>query len=586
MPYSNDRVDEFDQIEGQLNGGKESIFGGQAGQGANQTLGVGGAQSENELKTTTATGDAGGAAGAGSVGGEKAGMQAAVAGGKAAGEAVQTASQNVAGPKAAGAVGSQIAQKQQTLQQESSDYLKPFEQESFKVGSDVLDKAIGRDKSAEAKVRETLAKTSTPVEKFSTKQDLSLPQVGNFQTQEGLQDILRQEGPAQRTSAGTRLDAQILAANPEFRKIQEQLAREKGDLQRSATSLQESATQSAQGFRDKALDKAKTGIKEYLGGRAKSLEDAQIEAARIENEKRKAARDQGPDQALIDRAVAERMAELTQQYAGSDPSGVLRHLDPSLVKATDYWDPSSDVKWQDAIDEEEMNQFNQINSLLGTDKAWQKGGGFTGQGGFRDQDFAKALNDAAIAKETAANADAQANIDRINKEISGRLGGIGDFRNQEAARISGEIASQYQPTVSPNPFAPYGVFDPSQIDAKQFYRDIDARSMATQADLDALSPYYAEVGGAPQYTVGPGLSASFDTAGYRNALQGLLDRLRAPARPGGDGDGKDFAPIYDDVTGLTNQWDQKTGGNVGKAKDDAGKAYSNVSRKVSGGIRR
>lgn len=288
----------------------------------------------------------------------------------------------------------QAATTKQNLQNEANQYVQGAQTkaQSYNVDQGQLDKAIGGDAEALSKSASRLSQQQADaLDPYQQKVNPQIGDISKIGNDAGLQQFLKQRGGETYTGGMAALDQMLLSKDKNFQKQREGLAGTQAQLMDEAKKSRTSAEQQAKDINEKAFSESTGKAKDYLGSRA-AAEDAR-EAQEIAQER--AAREQ-----LRQQAASGQNAYLTQQQqktrqgleesAKAFSPGLLQHLQKSKVSANPYY-KVNDVAEGASIDQDEAARMNRIQSLLGTGKSYQAGGGFGDRESFDSNAYQAAL---------------------------------------------------------------------------------------------------------------------------------------------------------------------------------------------------
>ena len=236
----------FNRVKAVLEGGeqKQDIFGDPNATQAGQPN----VQRQAEAKTTT-EGMAPGAAGGSPATAAKPEEQAPSGATAATQQSVftrQTDRQKA--PKVAGQLYGQLDEAQKGLKNEADQWVQSATSQSYGVGNDALEKAIGGDQAAATQYRDLKSKNAETVKVdkgFDPTTDYDIEGVAEFQTDEGVKRALARESGPQYTAGEGAYDLMLLNRNADFARIRNELAQNQNELGTLATNLRDTKTKEA-----------------------------------------------------------------------------------------------------------------------------------------------------------------------------------------------------------------------------------------------------------------------------------------------------------------------------------------------------
>lgn len=554
MAYSFDRINSLFGNQGQ--GDKVNIFGDQGGQ-QQQGMGQGqtGQQQQPQAQPkTTDSGDLGNSAAASATQGGEAKPQAAAPQG--ASQIVQKNQGKQQAPQSIQNIGTSLNEADTNLQNEANSYVQAAKTKDFGMKPEDLEGAIAEktpgDKTTAVLGR--LSQAAPTAEAFQPKTDVNVQDVNLLRPQTdatgrqsnvGLEQLLRRDYGPEYSGNQAKLDTNLLTRTPGFNLIRDQLVNRQDALTKQAKDDQTSKTQEAQDAETANFNTGTQGIKDYLGTQSQNLINTNKAQVDQENAARDALRQtlqSGGSVADLDSRSKEAMAKLNEDFKAGNPRA-LQFLKDSGVSPQDFYAVSGNLDrekdYGQFVDQGESDRFNRINELLGNKDALAAGT-TSDRAGFNTAGYQKAVSDAALGKRATADQGLQAGIDKILSGDKSRADAI----NQHRAALTGNLLDESQKairgdydTVSKNYDAATLANAKDQVqglDPRQFYSvnqgQLSGESMISPEEAMQLQELNAQLGGQGVYKEGAGAGgedSTYNSGGYRTALQGILDKSKS-----------------------------------------------------------
>lgn len=546
MAYSFDKINSL--FGGQDKDQKVNIFGDQ-GQSQDQGQ-TGGAPQDSSQPKVSDAGDLGnGASPSAATSGGEAKPQAAAPQGAA--EVIKKNAGKQQAPQSVQNIGTSLDAADKGLQDEANSYVSNAKAQDYSMKPDDLEGAISEktpgDKSAAVLSR--LSQAAPTADAFQPKTNVNVDDVNLLRPQTdatgrqsnvGLEQLLRRDYGPEYSGNQAQLDVNLLTRTPQFNLIRDQLVNRQDALAKQAKDYQTSKTKEAQDAETANFDTGTKGIKDYLGNQSSSLIDANKKEVDQENAARAALRQTlsaGGSVADLDSRSKAAMAKLNEDFKAGNPRA-LQFLQESGVNPQDFYAVSGDLDrekdYGQFIDQGESQRFNRINELLGN-KDSLAAGQIGDRAGFNAGAYSDAVSKAALGKRGAADQGLQGSIDQIMAGAHSRAAAENDARlhnlwntkehaQQGSSGTYNELVGKYGQDAAD---AIQGKIDPSS------YYNVNGNVTDEQElspdDVMKLQEMQSQLGATPQqYKIGGiGDRASFDTSGYRTALESLLKGSRS-----------------------------------------------------------
>lgn len=555
-----------EQLDGQNDPNKQNIFGqGSTPQGASDT----GAPTGGEIKKTNTSGAIEGAQG----GGEGQPAKSAQVTTQDRQSALNLQAKRQGAPKVTEQVGQKLSGAATGLQNEADQYVKGYKEQDYRQGidKDILSKAVREgDQDAYSRAFGRVSqKDYGNVNAFAPETQTEFQDVKDLQSKGGIQNLFQSQMGPQYKRSDSAFDAMILARNPEFRNVQQQLQKQQADLitQREAEKVGRTAT--AQELANAGYQGATEAIKGDLSGIQKEVLSPLEQKAAEETARRQAL----DYQKIKDDFERQQALELQQQLAATGGfSARASRLLPDVTSQVDinpFATENRQVDWKQFVQDPEAQQFNRIQQLLGTGE--QIGAGkLSSEVDFNQQAIRDALVGAATAQRRAqeeeyskqmqdilnqANARAQQGASLRGQDINSFINPVRDsFLNQDAWQVdpTGMLGGQITHYNRLNETTggkdqQRAVYSPEErsrmfkqiysnlvnqaagkIDPNQFYKKadnitgLDLLDQGQAAELNRLAAETGQTG--TTYSAGQQkrMQDEFDRAGYENALRQIL----------------------------------------------------------------
>lgn len=560
---------------------KQDIFGQQGTQAGT----VDGAQPQGGGTAAVKTSTAGDLDGGGSSGEAPPG-QAATASldqTQSAGRAALRANMGkTATPKLLSDVGNTIKSRQDALQAEADTYTSGQKaKQTYGVGNEDLEKAIGGDADTAGKVRNLFGQTTVkPIDGFAPTTDVEVEDTQRLKSDRGLQELLaRGQGPTYNQGESA-FDLRSLRKTAGFDQQLKDIEGKQEAVRQAKRDISGTSQKAVEDYGKEQLTAAQKAAQGYLTGKGDELEASNAKQA----SEAQAALDQikAQGRGATSGDVKAVIRDLQKRYGETDPR-VVRFIEQaagvnlggeSVVNLKDAKiDPTQFQKFRanpyqaaDFYDEGEAGRFNSIMGLLGKGDARVAGAGADPNA----YSFDRAGYESALDASTRGLRGAQ---DELNeKDIAGILGGAQSradqadagwlnadnaaaARQQALAARGAEASNFFDPTL----YETYRVKDAQGqlgVDPMSFYkgdtRDLDARKVLTADEAGRLNTLAKDTGKEANYAAGTETTqsqASFDKQSYLNALRAYLEQNKAvtPETPAEGDKGTDPRPVEAEV---------------------------------------
>ena len=321
----------------------------------------------------------------------------------------------VKAPQAAGEALSQIKQAGEGLQSESNDYLTNYSKtEAPDEGT--IDRAITGGKEF-SDISSLMNKSINQTEAFKPKQDIQIEKAAELSTPAGIQRSLQREADAEYTKGMGAFDLSLLGQSPEFSQTMEAIGRGQKSLYDQSQKAQEENTKQRLGLEQASLKEAQDKTKDILGAKSEDIKKAsQAKEAEYDNQTAYYQGTYNPtpeqkakwDKELSDYITSESQAtkdETANVYGGADYGAYftpenIAEIDPNQF----YRSGIPETDYTQFMGQEDVNKFNTIMSLLGSNQGITKGLAPGERFNFDSAGYQKSLIDKA--KERKAQEDA------------------------------------------------------------------------------------------------------------------------------------------------------------------------------------
>lgn len=393
------------------------------------------------------------------------------------------------------------------LQDEANSYTAAAKGTNYGVSDADLDSFVKGDQGAAEKVTKLNSTGAVAADPFHTKQDLSLYDVDQLQSDAGLVNAYRNQGGADYSAGMGAFDLASARRTPGFDALRASLAQQKSDLQKRADEYGTSKTAEAQAAMDANLGTAKTGLKTGLEKRSADMLALDKAAA----DKANLTAHQGDKNFITAKSTAAREA----LAAGADPGARLNTqlltsgIDPAKFYAM------KDAVAKDMVSPEQAAQFNRIMSALGKsdpDSVYTAGSGAPSQT-FDEKAYRDAVYKDAVKRRGVADAGLQKQIDDLTSGYQKQYDPAAE-KAAEMAAVQNDLRGQYG-----------DIFDQVDSNGDAYGTGANWQDMLSAADVAKLSPLYKQLGAAssmPQVGRFAGGAGAFDADAYRAALSQSL----------------------------------------------------------------
>lgn len=496
--------------------GKQNIFAqpaemGQPGDGGSQ-------QPKTEARGASAGSSAGGETVSAQPMSQAANSQAAV----------QAAQSKAGTPKFTQGLDASLKASQHALQSEADAYTKKYQDQAagYKVGTDVLDKAIVGDKDAQAKYTQLSGRTADATEQFAPETDVVNEDVAALTTQSGLGNLISREAGRGKLRGNEALfDARVLMGAPEFQRIRAALQGQQDQLVKSADDMRTSKTDESQKLLEDSLKAAKDESRGYLETSQTSLMDAQKAEAAAENALREAMRKGTPEvkakaQKFYDRAVRALASEERKRIT---TDSLMPYLKKTGIDPMKYLQVGKNVTEKDVIDADEANRFNNIMGLLGTGgDNFSAGGGAAAGRLNRVGDLQADIQNRAGKLNAGANENAAIEKAGLMKMLEGKVANLQAARDQKQLS-KGDLA--YLRGLETESGMKNNMIDPTK-----FWNDqaIGLENVIDPRTARLLNKASSELGEQDRYSAGQA-GGGFDREAYKQALLAYKGQNKLPA---------------------------------------------------------
>lgn len=544
---------------------KQDIFGQQATDmnavGGQQLGGNAGTQG---LKTSTAGDiDAGGSGGGESAPGTAPapGLEQSSTAGRAA---LHAAMGKTKTPKALGDVSSQIGAQDQALQQEADSYTSGQKaKQTYGVGNDDIEKAIGGDADASGKVKGLFAQqTVKPAEAFNPVTDVEVGDTQKLRSDTGLKELIGRGLGPNYNKGESEFDLRALRQTPDFDKTLREIEQSQEALRQKKLALAPASQKAVEDYGKTQLTAAQNAAKGYLTGQGDTIEKTNADQAAQATAKLDVIKRQGRNatkadvKAVLDELTAAngpldpRVIKYVTQAAGVGlygDNGVnldqakiapeqFQHFRENPYTAADFYDTS------------EANRFNSIMGLLGRGDNRAAGTGEDPNAYSFDRGaYENAVKTGALGLRGKQDVLNQGDISSILASAQQRAdaadqGWLGADSEKEAIRMADEARGAGSTFFDPSLLEAYNMHsagNPIPIDPTAYYqrdtRDLGARDVLDDQEVQRLNALAEDTGLQDRYTKGGAAltsQASFDKQAYLNALRTKLADLRAGDQAG------------------------------------------------------
>jgi hypothetical protein len=364
-------------------------------------------------------------------------------------------------PGAISNIQGQIRSSQDELQQRADQYVTDYKKQyEYDIGKDQLKEAISYGPGSEGyqKTQDLFGQQLPEQAKEFDTSGLRLSDTQYLNNEAGLRKLASQ-GQGPRYSEGmSAFDVMLMQRDPNFNRMVNEIKAENVALNKALQDRPEELESQAYEYGVGALGEAQQGARDYLAGARGDLEAQNRQEAEAYNQML----------ANLDRGALSRQALSGVEQTLRDRFASDERIAPQLESVYGSFDASPYMQfdqggygYQDFLDAQEAQQFNNIAALLGDSRA------YTASGPLRDQytlDRSGLLDDmssAILAERARADQGIQSQIDAI-------LGGA----NQRAAERQADIQSMYENYNRDvenlvNRLARekgYGLYDPSMLD--------------------------------------------------------------------------------------------------------------------------
>lgn len=406
----------------------------------------------------------------------------------------------------------EVGAASQGLQDEANSYVANAKGTHYGVADADLDKFVAGDQDAATKVGKLTATGAVSVDKFAPKQDLTLNDVDQLQTDAGLVNAYRNEGGADYSAGMGAFDLASARRTPGFDTLRASLAQQKSDLLKKADEYGTSKTAEAQTALDTNLAADKEALKTGLGSRADKITADDQAAA----DKANLLAHQGDKNFVNPKAVAAREA----LAKGADPGARLNNMlldsgvDPSKFYAM------KDAVAKDMVTPEQAAQFNRIMGALGRsdpDSVYAAGSGGPSQT-FDEKAYRDAVYQDAVKRRGTADTGLQSQIAALNSGYQKQYDPAAE-KTTEMANVQNDLRGQYG-----------DLLDQVDTNGDAYGTGANWQDQLTAADAAKLSPLYQQLGQSanmPQAGKFAGIGG-FDADSYKAALsKALADKVTA-----------------------------------------------------------
>lgn len=378
-----------------------------------------------------------------------------------------------------------LSQGQAKLQEEANAYGLRAQnaRNAYKLDDATLQNALKGDQEAFQKTSQRLTQAAPEFESFKGLGE-NMPNVADIQNSYNIYQNLA--GPNY-TSGQRRLDAALLRMSPQYRQQQEKILGEAAALGKKNDEMMQSQTEAQRKALSEGYSAETADIRRRLGlmgedatSRAKAMEleeDARRQALK-ENEIAQA--EYAKLRAEIEKDIKERGDPASAQYRGLQ---YLQSLSPDdLAK---YVSVDRDTDWTEFLKEDEANQFNAAQGLLGGGKilAAGKGAGdpyaFDRGGAYID------VLDRITGKRQAQDRLSQDRIDAIQREAEARAGGynLADSQSDPYANARNQLLEYARQNAAARYGNDQSMIDRAVLHAQDLFDDPGRRQQLDAAGL-------------------------------------------------------------------------------------------------------
>ncbi len=310
-----------------------------------------------------------------------------------------------------------VTNTDKAVQDEADNYVKNAKATTYAANDADIDSYIANSADQNNAVNKLRGTGAVSADRFKSKQDLTMANVDQLQTDAGVQEALRNEGGADYNAGMGAFDLAALRRTPGFDQIRANLLTQRDATRKKADEYGNTKTAEAQAAMDANLASAKSGLKSGLESRETAMEAALKAKADAANQAATAGRAGDISKQAMD-ARLEAMGQTPQEM------GLSYYLDNAKVDPNQFYQDQT-TDWHDLIGQDDASKFNNIMAGLGRSDADSQ---FTAGGGAKSNKFDKGAYENALlsaaqgqqGKDQQAKASQQAAVDlmRKNAEIA------------------------------------------------------------------------------------------------------------------------------------------------------------------------
>lgn len=270
-------------------------------------------------------------------------------------------------------IGAMLGEKEQGFDPAKQSYLSKYNQQDFGLSPETVSSAIQGDADAMAKVSGRLGQTSPGItaDTFEVP-DIRTPEIGQIQTQGGLEQYLRRQGGAQYTSGEGSFDASSLNRDAVFNAARSELARRENALQKQYTDLGTSLPDEANRILADRLSTSQGDIRTGLGDEKTEIQKIIDQMVADEQEKlNQSGLARTKNAQIKGNIAAEDLLGRLPPELGIDPE-VLRQISNTGTLANQFYDVRDKAVGRGEVaTPQQIEQFNRIMDMLGQGNSGQ-----------------------------------------------------------------------------------------------------------------------------------------------------------------------------------------------------------------------
>jgi hypothetical protein len=481
---------------------------------------------------------------------------------------------------------SKMDQAKTSLQDESNKYVQGYETRDYREGADanVVKTAVEGSNDSFNKIRDRLTQAKAQAEEFKPQTNTQNFGVEELQTRSGLKSLFQKENAKpQYSQADSAFDAMLLARNPEFRRVQQELEQKQKQVSDYGTRQREEAYKRAQEIAQKRDEEARSQIRGELSGYQSGITGA----LQKEQERLNADRSRVDKETVLRNALNENLEAAMKGVRGI--GGVGQRISTELgiedpMTLDKYLSINNINDYRDLASKEDASRFNRVSDLLGTSDYLMEGKGAGSAYNLDQNAVRQALIDEAIAerqgKEKSYRDMIEEALDYKNRTAMGL--------NEQRQRGADFYASQTRQKPLSLGYTQEEIDAvKNNVDANQFYEAGDfaeGGSVFTPEERAQMQYFNEQIGNiydTSKFGGSSGKMDQFQYDAYQRALQEAMNKYRQErlVKDMGTGKGMDTNVPQQDVENLSNQSTAPSTPNFTQQLGDrGGKVVNNIKK--------